>query len=93
MMSDNFNRTADFATAYPVTAVAGHEPAALDDCVGATTLTLRGPSGDHEVVGAGARNGEVIQFRERQHSSAAADMPVSEIVADGDARVSARPAD
>ena len=93
MSDNNLDRTADFAKAYPVTAIAGHEPAALDDCVGATTLTVRGPSGDHELVGAGARNGEVIKFRERQLASAAADMPVWEIVADDDARVSARPTD
>jgi hypothetical protein len=92
-MSDNFNRPVDTANGYPVTAVAGHEPPALDDCVGATTLTVRGPGGDHELVGAGARNGDVIQFRERQLASAAADMPVWEIIADGDAGVSARRTD
>ena len=75
---------------FTVTAVAGHEPAALDDFVGATTLTVRGAHGEHQLIGAGARDGEAIQFRERQLASAADDMPVWEIVASGDA-LSARP--
>ena len=87
-MSDD-KRTA--AEAYPVTAVAGQEQVELDDCVGATTLVVRGPGGEHELMGAGARNGEVIQFRERQLASAATDPPVWEIVADDAARITARP--
>jgi len=79
------------AEVYPVTAVAGHEPAALDDLVGATTLTVRGPSGDHEVLGAGVRDGDAVQFHDRLLASAADDVQVWEIVADGDVRLTARP--
>jgi len=75
---------------FAVTAAAGQEPAALDDFVGATTLTVRGAHGEHQLIGAGARDGDAVQFRERQLASAADEMPVWEIVSSGDA-LSARP--
>ena len=70
-MSDTNNEPVKATEVFTVTAVAGHKPAALDDVVGATTLTVRGAHGEHQLIGAGARDGEAIQFRERQLASAA----------------------
>lgn len=89
-MRDAQNDPVDPPQGYPVTLVAGHEPAALDDFVGATTLTVRGADGENELVGSGLRDGAAVQFRERQPSSAADDAPVWEIV-DGDASFAVRP--
>ena len=75
---------------FPVTTVAGHEPAALDDFVGATTVTVRTADGEHELVGSGARDGAAVHFHERQLASAAEDTSVWEIVAQGEESFSAR---
>ena len=80
------------AKVYPVTAVAGREPATVDDFIGATTVTVRDATGHHDLKGAGTRNGPAVQFREKQLSSAAEDMPVWEIIPQGEGGMGARPA-
>ena len=68
---------------YPVVEVAGREPEELADFVGATTVTLGEGVRAITVVGIGAVDKGVVQFHERELSSAAIDGPIWTIVDQG----------
>ena len=68
---------------YPVEDVAGREPEELADFVGATTVTLGEGVRAITVVGIGVADKGVVQFQERELSSAAIDGPVWTIVDQG----------
>jgi len=54
---------------YPVTEVGGHDPASLDDFVGATTVTVDNNGHQHDLLGAGAKIGQSVIFFPRDGGS------------------------
>jgi hypothetical protein len=54
---------------YPVAEVAGHQPASLDDFVGATTVTVENDGHRLDLLGAGARAGQSVLFYPRDEMS------------------------
>jgi hypothetical protein len=75
---------------YAVTSIAGHEPT-LDDCVGATTVTVKGEDQEFRLRGAGKRDGEAVQFHEKEPASAADETPVWTIIKLSDGHIVAEP--
>ena len=76
---------------YLVTEVAGHVPRALNDLIGATTVSVKADDEEYRLRGAGARNGSTVEFHERELSSANTDPPVWRIVEQVDGRMVAEP--
>ena len=54
---------------YPVAKVAGHDPANLDDFVGATTVTVENHGHRLDLLGAGTRAGQSVLFYPRDEMS------------------------
>jgi len=61
-MTSGIDHPEDDPTLYPVTEVGGHDPASLDDFVGATTVTVDNNGHRHDLLGAGARAGQSVLF-------------------------------
>ena len=76
---------------YAITSLAGHKPAVLDDFVGATTVSVKGENQEFRLRGAGKREGEAVQFHEKEPSSAADETPVWTIIEQGDGHIVAEP--
>jgi len=76
---------------YIVTGVAGHAPAVLDEFVGATTVSVKGDDQEFRLRGAGRREGEAVQFHEKELSSAVVETPVWKIIEQGDGHIVAEP--
>ena len=61
---------------YVVTEVDGHAPGALADFVGAVTFLAQGPTGRHDVSGAGAEVDGAVRFHEKASDGAGKDIRV-----------------
>jgi hypothetical protein len=61
-MTSGIDQPADDPTGYPVAEVGGHNPASLDDFVGATTVTVDNHGQRHDLLGAGTRAGQSVLF-------------------------------
>ena len=79
------------AKPYIVTDVAGHVPVVLDDFVGATTVLVTGDDREYRLRGAGRRDGQVVEFCEKEPASAAGEAPVWKIIEQGEGRMVAEP--
>ena len=79
------------AEPYTVTDVAGHAPVVLDDFVGATTVSVKADDREYRLRGAGRRNGQAVEFHEKEPASAGAETPVWTIMEQGDGNIVAEP--
>ena len=79
------------AKPYTVTDVAGHVPVVLDDFVGATTVSVASDDREYRLRGAGRRDGQVVEFHEKEPCSAAGEAPVWRIIERGEGRIVAEP--
>ena len=79
------------AKPYTVTDVAGHVPVVLDDFVGATTLSVASDDREYRLRGAGRRDGQVVEFHEKEPCSAAGEAPVWRLIERGEGRIVAEP--
>jgi hypothetical protein len=62
---------------YEVTAVEGQAPAELSDFTGPVTMTTHGPTGDHEVSGAGGSEHDgAVRVHEKDHEGTGKDVRV-----------------
>jgi len=68
-MTSEINQPENDPTQYPVTEVGGHDPASLDDFVGATTVTVDNNGHQHDLLGAGAKIGQSVLFFPRDGAS------------------------
>ena len=76
---------------YPVTEVAGHPPVDLEDFVGATTVTVQSQDAEYRLVGAGARDDDVVVFQQKEVDSAADDGATWTILENGRGDIVAEP--
>ena len=72
------------AKPYTVTDVAGHVPVVLDDFVGATTVLVVADDREYRLRGAGKRDGQAVEFHEKEPASAAVEAPVWRIIERGE---------
>ena len=68
-MTSGIDQPEDDPTLYSVAEVAGHDPASLDDFVGATTVTVENHGHRHDLLGAGTRAGQSVLFFPRDDVS------------------------
>jgi hypothetical protein len=62
---------------YEVTEVEGRTPSALEEFAGPVTIHTHGPTGDHEVSGAGERPHDgVVRLHEKDHHGTGKDVRV-----------------
>jgi len=76
---------------YRVTEVAGHQPASLDDFIGATTVTVEKHGREDQLVGTGVKNEHAVLFHERETGSARDTDPVWTFTDQGGGAIAAEP--
>ena len=90
-MTSEINQPENDPTQYPVTEVGGHDPASLDDFVGATTVTVDNNGHRHDLLGAGARAGQSVLFFPRDGASVEEQDAVWTISEQGSGNIVAQP--
>ena len=79
------------ARLYTITDVAGQVPVVLDDCVGATTVSVKTDGREYRLRGTGRREGRVVEFHEKEPASASAQTSVWTIVEHREGHIVAEP--
>jgi len=85
------NQSEDDPTLYPVTEVGGHDPASLDDFVGATTVTVENHGHRHDLLGAGTKEGQSVLFFSRDEVSVGEEEAVWRISEQSTGKIVAQP--
>jgi hypothetical protein len=76
---------------YRVTGVAGHQPVSLEDCIGATTVTVEQHGHEDQLVGTGVKADQAVLFHEKETSSASDTDPVWTFTDQGGGAIAAEP--
>ena len=93
IMTSGIDEPEDVPTLYPVAEVAGHDPASLDDFLGATTVTVETHGRRQDLLGAGTRAGQSVLFFPRDEVSVGEEVAVWRISEESTGHIVAQPSD